>query len=102
MKLVTLALQYVTNRLQGTVVSKLAPIGPFVKQLAVGTSLILAGAFSFLFTLLFLAISIFFFLIERAQWGVSGLITGGIFAVIGLILVLVGRGQLTKAHTNLY
>lgn len=102
MKLLTLALQYLTNRLQGTVVSKLAPIGPFVKQLAFGLSSILAGVFCFLFTLLFVFISIFFFLIDQAQWGVSGLITGGIIGLIGLILVLIGRSQLDKSHTRLY
>lgn len=102
MKLIDLAFQYLTQRLQGTVVSKLAPIGPFVKQLSFGLGSITIGVFCFFFTILFTSISVFFLLIHQTSWGISGFITGGIIGAIGLVFILIGRAQLERSRTRLY
>ena len=98
MKLLTLLGDYLTQRAKGSVFSVLAPIGPLVKQLSLGLGTIVVGIVCFLFTLFFLSLSFFFFLIDHADWSAAGLWTAFVTALIGLILTLVGRSILTQSH----
>jgi hypothetical protein len=98
MKLMNLLVSYLTNRVQGSLFSVLAPIGPLVKQLSLGLGSIVMGIVSFLFMIFFLALSFFFFLIDRADWSVSGLWTCLVLGLIGVVLTLVGRSIITKSN----
>ncbi len=98
MKLLNLLSQYLTNRVQGSVFSVLAPIGPLVKELSLGLGSIVIGIVCFLFTVFFLALSFFFFLIDQAQWSVAGLWTCLVMGLIGLVLTLVGRSIITNSR----
>lgn len=75
MKILQLLLKYFGYRLQGSVVSAVAPVGPYLKQLSLGLAGVFLGVACFIFAFLFLALSFFFFLIERPEWASSGLWT---------------------------
>ncbi|MBP9762538.1 hypothetical protein KBD34_02900 [Patescibacteria group bacterium] len=98
MKLMNLLVSYFTNRVQGSLFSVLAPIGPLVKQLSLGLGSIVMGIVCFLFTIFFLALSFFFLLIDKADWSVSGLWTCLVLGLIGLVLTLVGRSIITNSN----
>jgi hypothetical protein len=96
-KLVSLALSYFSNRMQGSLFSLLAPVGPLVKQLSLGIGSMMVGIVCFLFTVFFLAVSFFFYLIDRAQWSVSGLWTCLMLGLLGLVFTLIGRSIVTNS-----
>lgn len=98
MKLLTLLGEYLTQRAKGSVFTVLAPIGPLVKQLGLGLGTLVMGVICFFFTLSFLTLSFFFFLIDRAPWSAAGLWTAFVTGLIGLIFVLVGRSILVNAR----
>lgn len=98
MKLVSLIGEYLTQRAKGSIFSVLAPVGPLLKQLSLGIGTLVIGGTCFLLAMLFLSVSFFFFLIDRADWSLSGLWTSFVIALIGLIFTLVGRSILTNSR----
>lgn len=98
-KLFQLAAKYLTNRAQGSILTLLAPIGPMMKQLSLGIGSIIIGVVCFLFTILFLALSFFFYLADETKWSISGLWTCLVFALIGTVFVLIGRSALSNSPT---
>lgn len=96
MKLAQLFLKYLGYRLQGSVVTAMMPVGPYLKQLSLGLAGILLGVGCFLFTFFFLAFSLFLFLIERPDWGTSGLWTCVATGLVGSACFGVGYHTLRK------
>jgi len=95
-KILQLLLKYFGYRLQGSIASAVAPVGPYLKQLSLGVAGIFLGVACYIFTVLFLALSLFFFLIERPEWASSGLWTCFAIAVIGSICFGAGLSILRK------
>lgn len=98
LKLLNLLSRYFSHRIQGSLFSLIAPIGPLVKQLSLGIGSMILGVVCFLLTIFFLAVSFFFFLIDHADWSISGLWTCFVLALIGLLFTLVGRSILTNTR----
>lgn len=96
MPLFKLLTRYLTLRLQGTVVSAVAPVGPYVKSLATGLAFIILSVLALGFALLFLALCLFFYFANDPQFLTGAVWTFIILLLLGGILFGVGQAQLKR------
>ncbi len=96
MKLIQLLGRYLTYRAQGTVIETLAPIGPYVRSLSIGITLVLLSLLGFWLALLFFAGSLFFFIAGNHPFALAALYTGLAGSFLGGVLAFLGASFLQK------
>ena len=94
MKLVNLLLQYAKLRVEGSVSQAVAPIGPYLQKTGTGIACFVAALGIGLMCLFFLAMSLFFALLQFDQGAIASLWTSIALLIPTLALGFVGQSFL--------
>lgn len=75
-----------------------APIGPYVKQISLGIGCLILSLLCFVFTLIFLAASLFFYFVPNLAWSGAAWWTGLISGGVGALWLAGGLSFLKKPY----
>lgn len=92
------AVGYVASNAGSLLRPALKPAGPFLRKLGVGVTLIVTSAIAWAVALLFLLMSLFFYMGNADTYILPSLVTGIISMGIGVALVLIGFNMLRQPY----